>query len=93
MTPNRSYQFGSFRLDSGGRVLFREGHRVALTPKAIDLLIVLEEAQREPVGKEELLAKVWAGTVVEEGSLAQLLVAGGLFARLYRPSSGSALAS
>ena len=70
MPPSRSYQFGSFRLDAGGRVLFREGHGVALTPKAVDLLIALVEARDRPVGKDELLRKVWAGTVVEEGSLA-----------------------
>src|SRR5262249_29499980 len=39
------------------------------TPKAIDLLVALVEARGEPVTKEELLQKVWAGTVVEEGSL------------------------
>src|SRR6185369_12004256 len=59
-----------FRLDAGGRVLFRDSHRVALTPKAVDVLIVLVEARDRPVGKEELLQTVWAGTVVEEGSLA-----------------------
>ena len=69
MPPGRSYQFGSFRLDAGGRVLFREGKRVALTPKAVDVLIALVEARDQPVGKDELLRKVWAGTVVEEGSL------------------------
>ena len=69
MPPGRSHQFGSFRLDAGGRVLFRDGKRVALTPKAVDLLIALVEARGQPVGKDELLRKVWAGTVVEEGSL------------------------
>jgi predicted ATPase/DNA-binding winged helix-turn-helix (wHTH) protein len=69
MTPSRSYQFGSFRLDAGGRVLFRGDQRIALTPKAIDVLIALVEARGQPVTKDELLRKVWAGTVVEEGSL------------------------
>ncbi|MES2103742.1 MAG: winged helix-turn-helix domain-containing protein [Pseudomonadota bacterium] len=69
MLPSGHYQFGSFRLDAGARVLFLDGNRVALAPKAVDLLIALVEARGRPVGKEELLAKVWAGTVVEEGSL------------------------
>ncbi|HEU5297150.1 MAG TPA: winged helix-turn-helix domain-containing protein [Burkholderiaceae bacterium] len=69
MTPSRSYEFGSFRLDADGRVLFRGGQRVALTPKAIDVLIALVEARGQPVKKDELLRTVWAGTVVEEGSL------------------------
>lgn len=70
MSPSRSYQFGSFRLDAGGRVLYRDGQRVALTPKAIDVLVVLVQARDRPVGKDELLSTVWAGTVVEEGTLA-----------------------
>jgi TolB-like protein/Flp pilus assembly protein TadD len=63
------YQFGCFRLDAGGRMLFRDGKRVALAPKAVDVLLALLEAGDHPVGKEELLRKVWVGTVVEEGSL------------------------
>jgi predicted ATPase/DNA-binding winged helix-turn-helix (wHTH) protein len=70
MTPSRRYEFGSFRLDAASRVLFREGQRVALTPKAVDLLVVLVEARGQPVGKDGLLRTVWAGTVVEEGSIA-----------------------
>ncbi len=54
MTPSRSYQFGSFRLDAGGRVLFRGDQRIALTPKAIDVLIALVEARGQPVTKDEL---------------------------------------
>jgi TolB-like protein/Tfp pilus assembly protein PilF len=69
MLHRRCYQFGSFRLDTGGRALFRDGKRIALTPKAIDVLIALVEARDQPVAKEELLRKVWADTVVEEGSL------------------------
>jgi predicted ATPase/DNA-binding winged helix-turn-helix (wHTH) protein len=67
---HRSHQFGPFRLDPDGRVLFRGGQRVALTPKAVDVLVALVEAQGQPVTKEELLRRVWAGAVVEEGSLA-----------------------
>jgi predicted ATPase/DNA-binding winged helix-turn-helix (wHTH) protein len=69
MSPGHSLQFGPFRLDAGGRVLYREGQRVALTPKAVDVLIALVQANGHPVAREELLAGVWAGTVVEEGSL------------------------
>src|SRR6478672_8907972 len=69
MLRGRCYQFGSFRLDAAGRTLFRDGKRIALTPKAIDVLIALVEAGDHPVGKEQLLRTVWADTVVEEGSL------------------------
>jgi TolB-like protein/Tfp pilus assembly protein PilF len=69
MAAGLSYQFGPFRLDAGGRLLFREGQRLALSPKAVELLLVLVEAQPNPVGKGELLNRVWPDTTVEEGSL------------------------
>jgi len=70
MPASRSHQFGPFRLDAGGRVLYRDGERVALTPKAVDVLIALVAAHDRLVTKDELLQTVWAGTVVEEGTLA-----------------------
>lgn len=70
MTAPIQYEFGPFRLDVGARLLFRDGKRLPLTPKSIELLVVLVEAGGNPVGKEELLQKVWADAVVEEGSLA-----------------------
>lgn len=70
MPSSDSHQFGPFRLDAAGRVLYRDGDRVALTPKAVDVLIALVAARNHPVTKDELLQTVWAGSVVEEGTLA-----------------------
>ena len=69
MPPGHHHQFGPFHLDASARVLFRDRVPVALTPKAVDVLIVLVQAAGRPVGRDELLQAVWAGTVVEEGSL------------------------
>jgi DNA-binding winged helix-turn-helix (wHTH) protein/tetratricopeptide (TPR) repeat protein len=69
MPATRHYEFGSFRLDSRGGVLFRDGERLALTPKAIQILTLLVEAQGRPVTKDELLQSVWANANVEEGTL------------------------
>ena len=69
MLAGCGYEFRQYRLDARARLLFRNGQRVVLTPKAVDLLIALVEAQGQPVGKQELLQKVWPDTVVEEGSL------------------------
>jgi len=69
MVAGCGYEFRQYRLDARARLLFRNGQRVVLTPKAVDLLIALVEAQGQPVGKQELLQKVWPDTVVEEGSL------------------------
>ena len=69
------YEFGPFRLDPLKRRLMRDGEAVKLTPKALDLLIVLVEASGRTVEKDELLEKVWAGTVVEENNLNQNITA------------------
>src|SRR6184192_3343087 len=63
------YEFRQYRLDTRARLLFFNGQRVVLTPKAVDLLIALVEAQGQTVDKHELLRRVWPDTVVEEGSL------------------------
>ncbi|HEV1283797.1 MAG TPA: winged helix-turn-helix domain-containing protein [Bryobacteraceae bacterium] len=65
------YEFGPYSLDARERILLLDGQAVALTPKALDTLIVLVRNQSKVVSKEELLASVWPGTFVEEGILAQ----------------------
>ncbi len=66
-----AYVFGRCRLDPADKVLYRDGVPVALTPKAFDTLAVLVEAHPRLVGKDELLARVWPGTFVEDNNLAQ----------------------
>jgi DNA-binding winged helix-turn-helix (wHTH) protein/TolB-like protein/Tfp pilus assembly protein PilF len=63
------YQFGPFTLDVDKRLLFREGEPIALTPKALDTLIVLVENAGTTLDKEELIRKVWPDSFVEEGNL------------------------
>src|SRR5215470_18846945 len=70
MPPGRHYEFGPFRLDPVGGLLFRGGERLALRPKVVELLTMLVEAHGNPVTKDELLQKVWADAIVEEGTLA-----------------------
>src|SRR5271155_2854034 len=65
------YDFGPYRLDARERSLLLDGRTVALTPKALDLLIVLVRHRPKTVSKEELLQAVWPGAFVEEGTLAQ----------------------
>ena len=65
------YQFGPFRLDPSKRRLLRDGETLRLTPKAFDLLLVLVEESGRTVEKDELLERVWAGTIVEENNLNQ----------------------
>jgi len=68
--PNGSYYaFGEFRFDPKGRVLFRSGEMVPLFPKAIEVLACLVENPGQVTTKEDLLAKVWPDTFVEESTL------------------------
>jgi TolB-like protein/tetratricopeptide (TPR) repeat protein len=65
----RVYEFGRFRLDADARVLFRDETRIALTPKAVDVLVTLVENRGAPVGRQELFQKVWSDAAVEDGTL------------------------
>jgi TolB-like protein/tetratricopeptide (TPR) repeat protein len=69
MTAGRLYEFGRFRLDADARLLFRDEKRIALTPKAVDVLLALLEGRGTPVGREELFLRVWSDAVVEDGTL------------------------
>src|SRR5688572_6575712 len=71
MPHNLIYEFGSYRLDSSKRVLTRAGERIALTPKATDILIILVVNAGELVEKDELIREIWPDTFVEEANLTQ----------------------
>jgi TolB-like protein len=63
------YEFGAYHLDAQSRMLFRDGDRVALPPKVIELLVTLIEAAGSVLTREQLLQRLWPDTIVEEGSL------------------------
>jgi Tol biopolymer transport system component/DNA-binding winged helix-turn-helix (wHTH) protein len=65
------YEFGPYRLDPIEKVLFEEGRAVALTPKAVDTLVILVSRHGHVVGKDELMRAVWPDTCVEENNLTQ----------------------
>ena len=67
------YEFGPFRLDPVRRTLTRDGAPVKLASRPFDTLLYLIEAQGRLVEKDELLAAVWAGRIVEEGNLSQTI--------------------
>ena len=64
------YRFGDFTLDTSQRVLLRDGKPVALTPKALDTLLILVESVGRIVEKEELKKKLWPDTFVAEANIA-----------------------
>ena len=64
------FQFGRFRLDVVQRRLFHDGTLVGLATKAVDILCVLATAKdNKVVTKNELMAQVWPGLVVEENNI------------------------
>jgi predicted ATPase/DNA-binding winged helix-turn-helix (wHTH) protein len=63
------FTFGSFRLVPTQRVLLVDGKPLRLGSRALDILITLVERAGETISKEELIARAWPGTVVEEASL------------------------
>jgi len=73
MADHRFYEFGRFRLDARGRVLFCGGQSVPLAPKVADTLLVLVENAGNVVDKEVLLKRVWPDSFVEEGSLTRTI--------------------
>src|SRR5215510_10943639 len=71
---NRSYEFGSFRLDAVRRVLVQnDGTPVSISPKALELLLVLVENSGHLLTKDELMQRVWSDSFVEEANLTQTI--------------------
>jgi len=68
---NELYEFGDFRLDAGQGILWRRNEVVSLSPKAMELLILLVARGGKVVAREEIFETVWAGTFVEDGVLTQ----------------------
>src|SRR6266850_7298814 len=61
--------FGPFRLPTAERLLEKNGVRVRLGSRALDILIALVEHPAKIVTKKELFARVWPDLVVDEGNL------------------------
>ena len=69
-SPARNfYRFGDFRIDADEKVLWSGREVVDVTPKAIDILLILVENAGRIVSKEEIFRRVWADSFVEEANL------------------------
>jgi TolB-like protein len=67
--PPDEVVFGPFRLDLGRRQLSRDGAPIHLAGRALDLLMVLGTANGQVVTKDQLMAQVWPGAVVDENNI------------------------
>jgi predicted ATPase/DNA-binding winged helix-turn-helix (wHTH) protein len=64
-----TFVFGSFRLVPAQRMLLDDGKPLRLGSRALDILTTLVERAGETITKEQLIARAWPGTVVDEGAL------------------------
>src|SRR5688572_438391 len=69
--PAEVFEFGPFRLDTGERILWRDGMPVALQPRVFDTLVLLVHRAGQLVRKDELLRELWPDTHVSEANLTQ----------------------
>ncbi|RAX41127.1 ATP-binding protein [Rhizobium tropici] len=61
--------FGRYRIFPRLRILVRDGVKLEIGPRAIDVLWLLVKADGNVVTKEHLLDVVWSGVAVEENNL------------------------
>src|SRR5467141_2361239 len=64
-----TFVFGSFRLIPAQRMLLEDEKPLRLGSRALDILVTLIESAGETIGKDQLIARTWPDTVVDEGSL------------------------
>ena len=67
--PREGFSFGPYNLLVRERLLTKDGVPVELGARALDILIALISQPNEPIGKSQLIAKVWPDVTVEESSL------------------------
>lgn len=65
------YEFGPYRLDVLNQRLLCSDEPVPITPKTLDLLLVLVRHRDGVVAKRELMRDLWPDTAVEEANLTQ----------------------
>ena len=65
------HSFGRIRVDAARRTVCRGREKLHVTPKEFDILLYRLENSERVVSREELLAKLWPGVVVEESNLTQ----------------------
>lgn len=63
------YEFGTFRLEPGERLLIEDGRPISLSPKTFDLLVYLVQNHGRLATKEQIMDAVWSGSFVEDANL------------------------
>ena len=69
LAAEATFEFGRFRVLLRRRQLVADDVPIELGTRALDLLVVLLEANGSLVSKDELFRRVWSGIVVSEANL------------------------
>ena len=72
---NGVYEFGEFSLDSSRKLLLRKttGETIAISPKALEVLLLLAANKGRLLTKTEIMDAVWEDSFVEEANLTQTI--------------------
>lgn len=75
LATQHCYEFGRFRLDATRRVIQAkgEGHALRIAPRLFDATLYFVQRPGQLLPKEQLLSDLWAGLIVEENSLTQMV--------------------
>ncbi len=73
MSGRSGFAFGPFELDPQRKQLFRDGERLPLPTRSVDMLTALVAHAGEVVTKEQLIEIGWADTAVSDDSLKQAI--------------------
>src|SRR5258707_8936486 len=69
LVNEETFAFGAFRLIPAQRTLLEGGKPLRLGSRALDILVSLVENAGETIRKDQLIARTWPDTVVDEGAL------------------------
>lgn len=67
------FRFDRFTLDANTRRLLRDREEIHLSPKALQLLLILIENRQRAVSRDELQKALWPSTFVLDTNLASLI--------------------
>ena len=66
------YRCGIHAISPATRRLYRDGERVDLEAKVFDLILLLVENREHPLGKQEVITRLWGQRPVTDAALSQL---------------------
>ena len=70
---DETFVFESFRLTPAQRELLKDGKPLRLGSRALDILVTLVQSAGDTIHKDQLIARAWPDTVVDEGALRETL--------------------